>query len=282
MLRLAPFRAAALRCDHIHAHFATEAADMARLLAASTGRPWSFTAHASDAYSHPDRLAVNLKSAKFARAASPHVATQLRKASPDSQIVEIPVAVALDRFERTTPYLATGPIVSTGRLVEKKGFDDLINAFATARLDDRELWIIGEGPLRPDLEGRAEGLNVRFLGALDPDSVSDALRDASAFALLSKVASDGDRDGRPVAIVEAMAAGLPIISTRLPGIEDLVDRGCGLLVEPANAVSAAVAIRELMHMDPEQRGAMGRHGQLRTKAFAPELVAARLRALFAE
>lgn len=280
LLRLAPFRTAAARADHIHAHFATEAADIARLLSESTSTPWSFTAHGADAYGDADKLRRNLTSAQFARAASPHVADRLTAACPEAVVVEIPVAVAVENFARRGPYNESGPLVSTGRLIEKKGFDDLINAFDTARLGDRELWIIGDGPLRHDLEGQAEHLNVRFLGALGPTAVAQALWEASAFVLLSKVAANGDRDGRPAAIVEAMAAGIPVISTSVPGISDLVHPDCGLLVEPASAVQAAVAIRELMDLPAGAREAMGSAGVARSAAFSPPAVAEQLLALF--
>ncbi len=280
LMRLAPFRDAARSADHIHAHFATEAADIARLLGSSTGTTWSFTAHGVDAYGDKEHLRTNLRSASFARAASPHVAERLRSADPIAQIIEIPVAVALDRFHRAGPYKPDGPIVSTGRLIEKKGFDDLINAFGTARLGDRELLIIGDGPLRSELEGRAEGLNVRFLGALKPDDVADVLREGSAFALLSKLAGDGDRDGRPAALVEAMAASLPIVSTTMPGIEDLIHPDCGILVDPESAVQAAVALRELMDLPVGARESMGAAGLARSAPFSPNAVAAQLLKLF--
>jgi glycosyltransferase involved in cell wall biosynthesis len=280
LARLAPFRQAALRADHIHAHFATEGADIARLLAATTGRSWSFTAHGRDAYGSQTALATNLASAAFARAASPHVAEQLRAANSGARVIEIPVAVALDLFERRDPYNGAGPVVSTGRLIEKKGFEDLINAFRTARLDDRELLIIGEGPLRRDLEGRAEGLDVRFLGALPPSEVAAIVKQASVFALLSKVAADGDRDGRPAALVEAMAAGIPVLSTEVPGISDLVHPDCGVLVEPGSAVLAAVALRELVDLPTGAREAMGAAGQARSQAYSPEAVAEELLAQF--
>ncbi len=276
MLRLAPFREAAKRADHIHAHFATEAADIARLLAESTSTPWSFTAHGADAYTDPSALKVNLESAVFARAASPHVAAQLSLVDPEADVAEIPVAVAVESFFRRGPYAAEGPIVSVGRLVEKKGFDDLINAFGTARLGERELLIIGDGPLREDLQGRAEGLNVRFLGALQPNEVATQLWESSAFVLLSKLAANGDRDGRPAALVEAMAAGLPVVSTSVPGIDDLVHPDCGMLVEPASAVQAAVAIRELMDLPSGSREAMGAAGVTRSQAYAPPIVATQL------
>ena len=99
--------------------------------------------------------------------------------------------------------------------------------------------------------------------------------------LLSKVASDGDRDGRPAALVEAMASGLPVISTAVPGIEDLIHPDCGLLVEPGSAVQAAVAIRELIDLPAGAREAMGAAGVARSKAFAPITVASELLALFA-
>ena len=106
------------------------------------------------------------------------------------------------------------------------------------------------------------------------------MKEASVFALLSKVAADGDRDGRPAALVEAMAAGVPVLSTDLPGISDLVHPDCGVLVEPGSAVLAAVALREIVDLPSGAREAMGAAGQARSQTYSPQVVAEELLAQF--
>ena len=243
LARLAPLVGEAKAADHIHSHFATEAADIGRLLANLSGTPFSFTAHATDAYGPPEELAVNIRAARFARACSDHVGDRLIAAAGplSDRIVRLGVAIDFAGFERTTPYRADGPIVSVGRLVEKKGFIDLITAFSRIadRASGRRLVIIGEGPQRVELEGliASTGAPVDLLGALPNGRVAGALHDASAFALTPRTADDGDRDGRPAAIAEAMAAGLPVLSTSQPGIPDLVSSDCGVLASPGDIAS---------------------------------------------
>lgn len=288
-LRMSPLAAAARRSDHLHAHFATEAADLARLLSAASGTPWSFTAHGVDAYGDPSALRRNLESAAFARACSDHVAERLAAAAPAAagRIHEIGVAVDLDRFATDHPYAASGPLVAVGRLVEKKGFDDLIAAFALARsagaLGDRELVIVGEGPLRGELTAQAESAAapVRFAGPLPNSDVAALLARASAFALTPRTAADGDRDGRPAALIEAMASALPVVSTTQPGIPGLIGRESGTLVTPGNRESLAEALTSLYSSTPEVRQAMGLSGRTHVRSLhARSTVAGRLMTLF--
>lgn len=283
LTRLAPLRPAAIAADHIHAHFATEAADIARLLSATSGVPWSFTAHGADAYGDPAALRRNIESAAFARACSPHVAARLESAAPGSasRIVEIPVAVDVDRFSTGDGARADGPIVAVGRLIEKKGFDDLIAAVAAARqsLGTRELLIVGDGPLRPNLERQIGelGAPVRLLGARGTADVAELMSGASFFALTPRVAADGDRDGRPAAIVEAMAAGLPILSTSLPGIADLVGPDAGLLAAPGDGQTITAALETLATCPEARLRELGTAGQAAViGSYSPGSVAARL------
>ena len=125
-----------------------------------------------------------------------------------------------------------------GRLVAKKGHRDLI--MACARLDqqgaDFECRIIGEGPQRAELEQLIEanslGERVKLLGARSKEQVLANLGSADVFALPVTIAPDGDRDGMPVALAEAMAMGLAVISTDIVGIRELVQPGTGILVRP--------------------------------------------------
>jgi glycosyltransferase involved in cell wall biosynthesis len=289
-LRIAPFIADAQWADHIHSHFATEAADIGRLLARATKTPFSFTAHGADAYSDPEKLSLNLRAASFARAASPHVAEMLRKATSDrpvaDRVIEIPVAVDIDRFACPRPYQANGDVISIGRLVEKKGFATLISAFAsvqdTEALAGRSLVVIGDGPLRPTLEAQAAAENARvsFLGALPHDQLMEKAWGAALFALTPEIAPDGDRDGRPTVLIEAMAAGLPIISTSISGIGDLVTPDIGVLAEAGNPTSVALGLESLLQIPSQARQQMGEQGVSLAAPYGRTAVTKRLLAAF--
>src|SRR5262249_18708944 len=133
-------------------------------------------------------------------------------------------------------------IVSVGRLVAKKGFDLLLEA--TRQLRDRGLVfrveILGDGPERGRLETMIRDLDlrdvVRIRGLCVRDEVREALRRAACFTLACRTAEDGDRDGIPNSMAEAMACGVPVVATHLPGIEELVRDGeTGLLVPTENS-----------------------------------------------
>jgi len=285
-LRIAPFIADAKWADHIHSHFATEAADIGRLLARATKTPFSFTAHGADAYSDPEKLAINLRAASFARAASPHVAEMLRKAASDrpvaNRVIEVPVAVDIDRFACPRPYQANGDVISIGRLVEKKGFATLISAYASVQntepLTGRSLVVIGDGPLRATLEAlaAAEEARVSFLGALPHDQLMEKAWGAALFALPPEITPDGDRDGRPTVLIEAMAAGLPIVSTSIPGIDDLVTPDIGFLAEPGNTISVANSLESLLQLPSQTRQQMGERGVSLAAPYGRSAVAKRL------
>ncbi|MGJ3263623.1 MAG: glycosyltransferase [Salinarimonas sp.] len=142
---------------------------------------------------------------------------------------------------RYTPRPASRPvrrIVTVGRLVEKKGTEFLLRALARARREepDLELTIVGTGPLEANLKALASSLGlddaVRFRGALPHDAVRAALAEADVFALPSVTAQDGDMEGIPVSLMEAMAAGLPVVSTRHSGIPELIGDGEEGLLAP--------------------------------------------------
>src|SRR5262249_41577022 len=144
-------------------------------------------------------------------------------------------------------------ILSVGRLVPKKGMKCLIEA--CAQLRDRDVpfccRIIGSGPLRSDLQSLVERLDlegrVMFLGSMTHDALIDVYGLATIFALVPQIAEDGDRDGIPNVLVEAMAAGLPVVSTTISGIPELIEHGrTGVLVEPNDPVALADVIADLL------------------------------------
>jgi glycosyltransferase involved in cell wall biosynthesis len=146
-----------------------------------------------------------------------------------------------------------------GRLIEKKGLGDLIAAADILRRRGRpfRVEIIGTGPLKPALEAQVQQLGlqdrVTFLGAQPQEAVRPAYRRATVFALPCVVSADGDRDGIPNVLLEAMASGVPVVSTSVVGIPEWIHSGYnGLLVDPHNPAMLADALDRLLK-DPDLR-----------------------------
>lgn len=149
-------------------------------------------------------------------------------------------------------------ILFVGRLVEKKGVETLLQAFALVRRERPEasLILIGEGPLRARLE-RLAGESVRFLGALPPDEVASWMRRAAVLAAPSVTARDGDAEGLPNVVVEAAASALPVVGTAHGGIpEAIVEGETGFIVPERDAEALAARLAAILG-DRELRGRMG-------------------------
>lgn len=247
---------------HLHAHFAHGPASVAHFVNMLTGLPYSFTAHAKDIYtSPPDLLAVKMRAARFVVTCTgynaKHLADLIGEAS-SGRVHRIYHGLDLRKFHPngTAPHGrngATATILSVGRLIEKKGFPDLIEAvhLLTSRGYDVRLRIVGGGDLKDTLRRQiAEaGLEsrVELLGPRPQENLIALYREATVFALPSIVAENGDRDGIPNVLVEAMRLGLPVVSTAISGIPELViDGETGLLVPPHDAESLAAALARLL------------------------------------
>jgi colanic acid/amylovoran biosynthesis glycosyltransferase len=155
-------------------------------------------------------------------------------------------------------------IVSVGRLVEKNGIEDAIVALSLVGAPFEYL-VAGDGPLRTHLEDlarrRLPSGSVRFLGAQTHDEIVPLLQSADICLAPSMTGADGDIEGIPVAIMEAMAAGLAVVSTRHSGIPELVVHGVsGLLVEERDTAALAAAVSALV-ADSRQRSLMGAAGR---------------------
>jgi glycosyltransferase involved in cell wall biosynthesis len=263
LARIAPWVEPARAARHLHAHFAAEATDIARVLSSLSGTPFSFTAHATDAFRDPAALRASLAACSFCVTSCEYVRRHLASVSPASvaKLEVLTDAVDLDRFARERPYDPDGPIVAVARLVPKKGLDDLVRA--AARAGSREVLIAGAGPERQRLENLIAETRapVRLLGRMPNREVRALVEGAALFALPCVVAPDGDRDGIPVAIMEAMALEVPVLATREVGIPEAVDADRGRLVAPGDPAALAAAIEELLALDPGEREAMGRAGR---------------------
>jgi glycosyltransferase involved in cell wall biosynthesis len=246
----------ALAPTHIHAHWATYPSTAAWLLSKRLGIPFSFTAHAHDIFLEDHLLAHKMPAAKATIAISQFNRGWLRERVPGadrSRIEIVHCGVSPEGF----PFAANGRdaqrILAVGRLDEIKGFPHLIDACARLR-DDGVAFrcdIIGSGPLEDALTEQIERLglqdHVHLLGVRKQEEVRSALYQAGVFALPSVVTSRGDRDGIPVALMEAMATGIPVVSTRVSGIPELVeDEVTGLVAEPGNADDLARCLKQLL------------------------------------
>lgn len=244
---------------HMHVHFASGATNVARLASAITGIPYSFTAHAVDIFHdsvNADDLRVKLEQAHHAVTISRFNLRYLRRRFPasTSRLHLVRNGLELDRF----PYRDPRPIGTTlriaavGRLVEKKGFQFLLPA--AAELIDQglklELRIAGTGILAEVLDAMIDqlgiGSQVRLIGAQTQDQIHELLDSADAFVAPCVVGADGNADGMPTVLLEAMAAGVPCVSTSVTGIPEAVRNGStGMLVRPGNPHSLARAIKTL-------------------------------------
>lgn len=258
-------RVAAARPQHLHAHWATYPSTAAMWLGARLRLPYSFTAHAHDIFLEDHLLAAKLRTAAFGVTISRFNREFLsQRISPlaRERLRIVHCGVAPQRYAFRADGRVPGRVLSVGRLDPIKGFDHLIQACAVLRDRgvDFHCQIIGDGPLRQALEAQIANHRlqpqVQLLGACPQEQVRQALESASVFALASVVTPQGDRDGIPVALMEAMACGTPVVSTRVSGIPELIVHGrSGLLAEPADARSLADAIEAQLE-DGERARAM--------------------------
>ncbi len=192
------------------------------------------------------------------------------------------LGVDLDRFQ-TGGAREPGLVLHVGRLVEKKGTTVLIDAIR--RLPEAKLVVIGDGPERTRLQRRAGDLGerVRFLGALAPSEVADWMRRAQVLAAPSVTARDGDAEGLPTVIVEAVACGLPAVATQHSGIPEAIIEGeSGFLVPEHDVEALASRIGALLE-SADLRDRMGSAARrLAEERFDGRAQTARLESIYDE
>jgi glycosyltransferase involved in cell wall biosynthesis len=285
---------------HLHAHFAHGATSVAWLASLVTGLPFSFTGHAKDVYSEKlnpgGLLRRKLLAARFAVTCTEANRTHLLGLDPTARVHRVYHGLNADfarlLAERRQPGVRNGSftLLSVGRLVEKKGFDVLVDAQATlaARGIPVETTIAGDGDGKDFADALRRlidhhGVGVRLPGILSQAALFEEYGRASVFCLPCRVLDNGDRDGIPNVIVEAMAAGLPVVTTPVSGIPEIIEDGVnGLLVEPDDANALADALLRL-YADPGLRARLAAAGEATVRQrFDGDRLAERMAALFRE
>ena len=262
---------ASRRIKHIHIHFANRATHTALFLK-KAGYTFSFTAHAQDFMidlGSRELLQEMAREAEFVVAVSDFSQRLLQEMCPDSAHKIVRIYNGLDPAALSPSPLPDGPlkILSIGRLIDFKGFQHLIPAVAALR--DRgvaaRLEIIGAGPLQATLETLIDSFKlndqVTLHGIQSQDQIKQHLHDCHVFALACIIDEKGASDILPTVILEAMAAGRPVVSTRLVGVPEMVEHGVnGLLAEPGQVDDLADQLL-ILAKDPARRASMGAAGR---------------------
>jgi glycosyltransferase involved in cell wall biosynthesis len=249
-------------CRHLHIHFAHVPTQIGMYAAAMAGIPFTVMAHANDIFERglllerkAERAAKLLTISEYNRAHLESIGVSPARLA----VMRCGVSFSAGEMPPSRQRRLSYRIGTLGRLVEKKGVDDLIRA--VGRLGDRvyriELSIAGDGPLRGMLEGLVAQLGladrVRFEGSMSHARVKEWMDGLDAFVLACKQDANGDMDGIPVVLMEAMSQFVPVISTRLSGISELVvDGETGLLANPGDPSGLAAQIHRLLDA-PELR-----------------------------
>ena len=250
--------------DHLHAHFGSVSTTVARLAARLAGITYSFTAHAKDIFHEEvDRADMERKLSDAAAVVtvSDYNLDYLRTwyGPSAARVRRIYNGIDLASFAPATPRERPAVVVGVGRLVEKKGFDHLVDAIDLLAREGRQvrLDLIGTGAVEDALRAQVDRLGlgdaVRFLGPLPQERIREAVTHAAVLAAPCVVGADGNRDGLPTVILESLALGTPVVATPVTGIPEAVDDEItGLLVPEGDAAALARAIARLLD-DPELR-----------------------------
>ncbi len=252
---------------HLHCHFAHSPASVGMYAAIQLGCPFSFTGHANDLFQRRELLKRKLERAAFVACISHWHRAMYRNIAPADDTIYGIVRCGVDvkSWSPAQPIASSGlHLLTVARLVEKKGIDSLIRAVAAH--DKWRLTIAGDGPQRYELQQLVQNSSaidrIEFLGTVSNQKVRELLQSADIFVLPCRRDSSGDQDGIPVALMEAMSCGVPVISGDLPSIRELITNGTtGLLVNsPSDPLILAGAIQQLAD-DPKLRANMGAAGR---------------------
>jgi len=251
--------------DHLHVHFATESAIVAMLLRGLGGPTYSLTAHAKDIYRStvdPRLLSRIVEQSSFTVTVCDANVEYLREMlTPEASqnVRRLYNGIDLEAFAPRTGNPVNTEVLGVGRLVPKKGFDVLLRAVALLHRERLpcHLTLVGDGDERESLENLADLLGisdrVTFTGPLPQHEMRPLLDRATVFCLPCRIDTDGNRDALPTVLLEALAVGVPIVSTRVTGIPEILDGGrVGALVNSDDPPAVAEELRSVLE-DPSRR-----------------------------
>jgi glycosyltransferase involved in cell wall biosynthesis len=254
------------RVKHLHAHFLHSPAELAFYGSKLAGASFSISAHAKDIYtSSSQEIAERVRASRFLVTCTAFNQRAIQ-AIAGAEAGKVNLAYHGVNLRLFTPGEGgASRLFTVARLVDKKGHEDILRALALLRERglDPEYDIYGEGGEKEKLARLAQELGltrVRFHGLVAQDEVVTACRAGGVFVLASRRSPNGDQDGIPNSLAEAMSAGLPVVATRLSGIPELVDETCGLLVEERDPEGLANALEKVLR-DPGLARRLGRAGR---------------------
>jgi glycosyltransferase involved in cell wall biosynthesis len=251
------------------------------------GRPMLVTTLGGDIYGLRDPISRRVIAAVLRRSAAVTTMNSdmqdrlVELGAQPGQVAVLPMGADVDGIRSLSEGITSEPgrILFVGRLVEKKGVAVLIEALRRLPEGSFSLIVVGDGPLRTQLMAAAAGLPVTFRGALHRSELAREYARASAVVFPSVAAASGDQDGLPVALLEAMAAGRPVLASDLPGLRDaIVDGESGLLFPPGDSDVLARMLRDVL-TDPERAAALGRGAWERAEQYSVSSVGERYLAL---
>jgi colanic acid/amylovoran biosynthesis glycosyltransferase len=246
---------AGMGVEHVHTHFAFRAASVARGVAALLGVPRTVTTHANDIFVRTGQLRARLADARVLTISGYNqaflgqlgISSRVNHCGVDGALLTAPGAGATER---------STDLLYVGRMVAKKGpltFLETVAALRERGATDLRVRMVGDGPLRirGELYAAAHSIPVEFVGALTPGETLDEIQRARVLCLPCQRADDGDLDGIPVVLMEAMAAGTLVVSTTVSGIPELVGTDAGWLVDAeAGDLPERLAEAVLEALDP--------------------------------
>lgn len=277
---------------HIHAHYGSTTSTMAYIISSLTGIPWSFTVHRWDIPEN-NLLGIKCRTAAFLRAIDEKGKEEVLSIVNDpTQIDKVRVLhvgieagnhlIKDDRSDKMFTFLCPAMLVS------KKGHRYLFEAcrILSNRGMNFKCLVAGDGPLKRDLKSMVAHLGlgdcIEFLGALSSEEIFSLYQEnrVDLVVLPSIVTDDGDKEGIPVALMEAMSYSIAVVSTNTGGIPELLDDGCGIMVREKDPVQLADAIGKLAH-DKNYRASLGQSGKMKVEQdFNISNISAKLLSLF--
>lgn len=244
--------------QHLHAHFALNSAATAIVAAKLLGISVSFVGHGYDVYATPSDLNLKLSTADFSVAVCEQMKWDFEAISPASRTIVVECGIDLSRYHFEPTLEHNNTLLFIGRLTEKKGIDTLLESLATLPSSQRpKLHIVGNGEDKDKLLTLSSELalqnHVEFLGPRSSQWIQANAPHYTALVAPFREAKNGDRDTGPVVVKEAMALGLPVITTYFMGCLDILTPTTGARVQTNNSAQLAEAITHVLSLDSKSR-----------------------------